>query len=221
MALNKQNIHIAFNKGIDTGHDPKSVIPSKFTRLENLEQDGIDSVRQRPGYTKATLTNFSPNPAIANVRRLMALGAEVLLEADSGLHALLANRSVSRDIVTSGSIRRTFERAQVDYRDAVSTPVSVIHADAAEATTSTSTVECYVWVSTLAAGSTNLHYRLIDRTTNEVVQEGIVAIGGGGDMPLNPRVVCRESSGVSIFYIYYAWLTGGVYSLKMKSLTVN
>lgn len=222
MALRKQSFDIRFNKGVDGGHDPKTVIPSKFLRLDNLEWDRTDSVRQRPGYTKQTITALSPSPSIVNVRRLHALGEEVLLEADTGLHAFLQNRTVGRNGETGSTpgagLQRTFERMQVDYRDIAESQQDMSEVDAAVA--DPSRLECWVWTEpTRASTDKSVYYRVIDSVTRAVVQTGPVH-ATSGDIAQRPRVVVYNSAGVSKFYIYYMLTTGGATDLKMKSLTI-
>lgn len=219
MALNKQNFDIRFNKGVDGGHDSKTVIPSKFLRMDNLEWDRTDTVRQRPGYTKQTITALSPAPAIVNVRRLHALGEEVLLEADTGLHAFLQNATVARNGVTGASFNeRTFERAQVDYRDVAESQQDMSEVDAAVA--NPSRLECWVWTEPkVNSTDKSVYYRVIDSLTRAVVQSGTVH-SVTNDIAQRPRVVVRDNAGVSKFYIYYMVTSGGATDLKMKALTI-
>jgi len=221
MALVKQLFDIKFTQGAETGRDPKTVIPSKFQRLENLEWDRLDTVRQRPGYTKQTITALSPAPTVTNIRRLHALGEEVLLEADTGLHAFLQNRTVARNGVTGvSSSERTFERAQVDYKDIAESQQDMREVDAAVA--DPSRLECWVWVEPkVNSTDQSVYYRVIDSVTRGIVQSGAVHGGfGGGDIARRPRVVVRNNAGISTFYIYYMLTSGGVTRLKMKSLTI-
>jgi len=222
VALRKQNFDIRFNKGVDTGHDSKTVIPSKFLRLENLEWDRTNSVRQRPGYTKQTITALSPSPTIVNVRRLHALGEEVLLEADTGLHAFLQNRTTARNgetgSVPGSGLQRTFERAQVDYRDIAESQEDMREVDAAVA--DPSRLECWVWTEPKRNSTDkSVFYRVIDSVTRAVVQDGPVH-AVVNDIAQRPRVVVRNSAGISKFYIYYMVTSGGTTDLKMKSLTI-
>ena len=224
MALNKQNFDIRFNQGAETGRNPKTVIPSKFLRMDNLEWSSetaprTDSVRQRPGYTKQTITALSPAPAVVNVRRLHALGEEVLLEADTGLHAFLQNATVARNGVTGVSAyERTFERAQVDYKDVAESQQDMSEVDAAVA--DPSRLECWVWVEPkVNSTDKSVYYRVIDSVTRGVVQSGTV-YSSTNDIAQRPRVVVRNSAGASKFYIYYMLTTGGVTDLCMKSLSI-
>lgn len=222
MALRKQNFDIRFNKGVDGGHDSKTVIPSKFLRLDNLEWDRTDTVRQRPGYTKQTITAHTGSPSVSNARRLHALGEELLLESDNGLHAFLQNRTVGRNgetgAVPGSGNQRTFERAQVDYRDVAESQQDMSEVDAAVA--DPSRLECWVWTEpTRASTDKSVYYRVVDSVTRAVVQEGPVH-ATSGDIAQRGRVVVRNNAGVSKFYIYYMLTSGGATNLKLRVLTV-
>ncbi len=205
MPLNEQKIFLNFNKGVDTGRDPKTVIPSKFTKLDNLEWDKFDTVRQRPGYTRATITAHTGSATVANVRQLHVLGAELLLEAASGFHAFAQNITVSRDgrDGTSSSDIKQFERGQIDFTQVSSSQRSVIELDAAAA--SPSGVECWVWAEDPSmGGGTLLWYQVLDGKTRAILQEGQLAGTIGSVSAVTPRVLVRNNAGASRFYIYYS-----------------
>jgi hypothetical protein len=218
--LTPQVVEIRFNKGSDTGHNSKTVIPSKFTRLENLEWDKTDTVVQRPGFANQTTTAHTGSPAIVNVRRLHALGEEILLEADTGLHSFLQDRTVSRNTLAANLEQRTFERAQVDYVDIAESQQDQSECDAAVA--DPSRLECWVWVEPYRnSTSKGVYYRIIDSTSRAVVQSGTV-YSTAGDIAQRPRVVVRNGAGgqPSTFYIYYMLTAAGVTDLCVKSISV-
>lgn len=210
MSLQKKPVDITFTRGADTGHDGKLVIPSKFTRVENLEVDRVNSLRQRPGFTSRTLTAIAgANPS--TIRRLSALGDEVLIESNSGAQALLANRTVNRNVMdptTSVPVDHAFERGGIEYTPVASSAQAQIYCDAAREAVH-NRYECYAWCE-LVPNSLVLavHYKVIDFITNAVVLEGVVA-GAAGAATANPRVVVRNQTDAT-FYIYHAVPTAGV-----------
>ena len=219
MALQEQKFTVRFDKGVDGGRDPKLVIPSKFSKLDNLEWDKTSTVVQRPGFTQQTLTAHTGSPGIVNIRRLHALGEEMLLEADTGLHSLLQGKTVSRNTTNTASLaQRTLERAQVDYVDIAESQQDQSEVDAAVA--DPSRLECWVWVESYRNSTAKgVYYRVIDSATRTVVQSGTVH-SSASDIAVSPRVVVRDRLGASTFYIYYMLTSGGSTRLKMKSLSV-
>lgn len=57
MALNKTNINIAFNQGVDTKTDPKQVVPGKLVRLENAQFTAPGKFIKRNGYANLGTVN--------------------------------------------------------------------------------------------------------------------------------------------------------------------
>ena len=226
MALQKQTLHLDFTKGVDTGRDPKSVIPSKLSRLENMEWGIPGELVQRPGFTAATITEHTGSPAVSNIRRLSTFGEEVLLESDTGLHAFAQNRVISRDPpIAGGALLKTFERAEVRYRDVASSQQDQFGFDAAVA--SPSGLECWVWTEDMVENSTKraVFYRVVDSASRATVQEGVVSVDSTlVGKAFNPRVVVQNSTALSSkFFIYYAQLdvaTGTVTNVAMRSLTI-
>ncbi len=225
--LNKQNVFLSFNKGVDTSTDEKLVIPTKFKTLDNLELDKKTTFRQRPGYTKETVTAQTVAsgvaPGIVNVRQLHALGEDILLEADSGFHSFLQDHTVTRDQINANSKQKTFERAQVDYRNIAESQQNQTEVDAACAA-SASGLECWVWTEEKkrTVGPVKaVYYRIIDSATRTIVQGGQVAMSVAASIS-SPRVVVRTSAGASSFYVYYKWriLATGVTTIRQKTLTV-
>ncbi len=216
MALNKQNFFVNFAKGVDSGRDPKTVIPSKFTKLDNLEWDKFQTVRQRPGYSAATITAHTGSSAVLNIRQLHTLGAELLLEAQSGFHAFAQDHTVNRDTVdgTTTDLKQ-LERGQIDYTPVANGQRPVYELDAAAA--SPSGLECWAWAEDFGTGATEIRYQVVDGKTRTVIQEGSVAGAAGSLGAVGPRVLVRNAAGVSKFYIYYRDASDGV---QMKSLTV-
>ncbi len=229
MALRKQNFPLRFTQGIDSANDPKSVIPSKFTGLQNLEWDTADTFRQRPGYTRATLTATGiPVVSVANIKALHDLGSELLIEAASGMHLFLRDRTVSveNDLNDTAGTVRAHERAQVDYVDIgagspmfESSALSQFSFDAAAAGASgASGMECWVW-TTQIAGFNVLFYKVIDRFNNSTVQSG--RLDPGAVDCYNPRVIAVDSAGnATAFMIYFAQRSGGVNTIRMRSMVV-
>ncbi len=225
MPLQKQNVDIKFNQGIDRSLDPKLVIPSKFTRLDNLEFDNVDTVRQRPGYAKSTITAVTGSATVSNIRRLMSLGAEVLLESDAGIHAFAQDHVISRNLVPGllglSVVDKAVERSQVDYNDIASSDLDQFDVDVCIATQSR--LECWVWSELLFSGTDAVvRYKVIDSVTRATVQQGVVASSTGYAF-FSPRVVERYvSGGTSTFYIYYAekLLSNDATVLRMRSLPI-
>lgn len=224
MALNEQKFTIKFSKGVDGGRDPKLVIPSKFSKMDNMEWDKTNTVVQRPGFVAKTLTVQGTTPALYNIRRLHALGEEVLLEADSGMYSFLQDRIATRDDCGGGFIgprTKTFERCQVDYRDITAGQRDQFGFDVCLA--NQSRLECWVWTeSNVATLNTAVMYRVVDSVTQSIVQEGTVYYDNSGvENAFNPRVIERFRTGsTSSFYIYYSRSNGGSQYIKMKSMTI-
>jgi hypothetical protein len=216
MPLQKQNIEITFSKGVDTGTDPKLVIPSKFTRLDDLEFDRLSTARQRPGFTTQTLTAHTGSASVANIRALHVLGEQVLLEARSGLHQFLQDHTISLNGATATPTEKTFERARVDYADLDIPNATSFDAAAANP----SGYECWAWETPNGSSSNPaVFYKIVDRRTNSTVQSGTVdAPGGAGASATNPRVVVRDDGGASTFSIFYTVVIGGVASIRVRTL---
>jgi hypothetical protein len=217
MALNKQLVELRFNKGVDTGTDPKCVIPSKFTTMDNVELNQTDTFLQRPGYTAITISPHTGSPAVAGIRALHTLDEELLIEAGSGMHSAIRERTVSRNGLTGAALHKTFERAQVKYETLNSVGARTA-LDCAVA--SPSGFECYVWREGNLGIGDNLRYVIFDEVSRAEVQSGIVFTNTAGFLATNIRVVVRNSGGGSKFYIYYSVYTGALTSIRMKSITV-
>ncbi len=215
MPLDPQKIFINFSKGVDTGRDPKTGIPSKFTKLDNLEWDKFDTVRQRPGYTRATITAHTGSATVSNVKQLHVLGAEMLLEAASGFHALAQNVTVSKDKLDGSGVAQPLERAQVDFTDVASSLNHQFAFDVAVA--NPSAVECWAWCERDSAATTVVRYQIVDGPTRAILQSGTFS---GTTTAQNPRVLVRNVAGVSKFYIYYANWTSPNGSIYVRSITV-
>ncbi len=216
MPLDPQKLFINFSKGVDSGKDPKTVIPSKFTKLDNLEWDKTQTVRQRPGYTKATITAHNA-VAVANVHQLHVLGAEILLEAQSGFSAFAQDHVTNRDKLNGHPVAQPLERAQVDFTDVTASLANQTNFDAAAA--DPSGLECWAWVEQVPFASSSFNavrYRIVDGKTRAVLQEGLVAGAGSSVDGANPRVLVRNNAGGSRFYIYFSVYThtGPVYSIN-------
>ncbi len=223
MALDKRNLFINFSGGVDSGRDPKTVIPSKFTKLDDLEFDRLQTMRQRPGYTKSTITAHTDSTAVSSIQHLHVLGAELILEAASGLHAFAQNRTVNKETRNSFGNVKTFERGRIDYLPVAASSNTQFSVDAA--TASPSGLECWAWNEENTGGKVALYYQIVDSATRAVLQQGLVEgqlTAAAGTEAFEPRVLVRNSAGASTFYIYYSktHTVGAVLSLEMKSIAV-
>ncbi len=233
MSLRRKNFPITFTRGVDTGTDPKIVIPSKFTRLENMEQDRLNSFRQRPGYTEATITAAgSPAVNVSNIKALHNLGSEMILEDAGGMHLFLRDRVVSLEgpLNSSSGTVRAHERAQVDYVDVGAggpaldylgvNGYSYLAFDAAASSTGVPGLECWVWSIMDKSGFVSLNYKVIDRYSNSVVQEGPLV---SGTDCYHPRVLAVDDVGAGsvAFQVYYMISTGGGTTIRMRSIVSN
>lgn len=196
MALQKKVVDITFTKGVDTGRDPKLVIPTKFTRVENLETDRLNTLRQRPGFTAKTLTALGTY-SVTGLRRLVALGDELLTESFGGLHSLTAARAVDRNRTSQAYTEpgRAFERGGITFEDIAESQQLQLQCDMARETVF-NRYECHAWAEYIPNTSTlQVFYRVIDTTTNTRVIDGLL---GNGYLP---RVVCKNAG--TQFQIYY------------------
>ncbi len=218
--LNKQNLFVNFNKGVDSGRDPKTVIPSKFTKLDNLEWDKTQNVVQRPGFTKATLTAHTNSTTVSNIKQLHNLGAELILEAVTGFHAFEQNRTISRDLIDNyGSFTpQPIDRMRLDVTDVTASGVNQYNFDAA--TADPSGLECWAWEEYSAVAVNKIvRYQIVDGKTRGILQSGIVQ-GSSSVAAMNPRVVVRNSGGASTFYIYFVTVQAGTYDIERCSIAV-
>ncbi len=215
---------VKFDNGVDTNTDPKTVIPSKFTKLDNMEWAKSTSVSQRPGYTAQTIAPIGLAGSLAGCRQLHDLGAELVLEAASGFVAYAQGCIASRDAASGFSIAgfsypKVLERARVDVVD-VTASVSNQHSPDATAA-SPSGVECWVWTEVSNLNSTtNTFYRVIDGATRTILKEGPLH-PSTTDLSYNARVIVRNVAGASRFYIYYSTsLAGPLSEIRMRTLDI-
>lgn len=190
MALDTQDIDIDFSNGLDTSGDPRTTVPSKVTRAENVEFVSGNTWRQRPGTTQLTLTAVGTSPSVSGIKKLHAFEDEALIEASSGLHAYNSYGTVARDD------SRVWERMRMSVREPIASALSATEIDVAYR----SGIECWVWTEfDNVAGYNSIFYRTYDATTGSVLTQGMVHVGSGGAAVSHPRVVAVASA----FYIYY------------------
>lgn len=210
MSLKKVPVEITFTKGADTGHDSKLVIPNKFTRVENLEVDRINSLRSRPGFTSHTLT-APEGDAVVGPKRLFALGAELMIESTTGLHALQPNRTINRnpmDVSSAGSVplSRVYERGGSTL-EAIheGAPGTIVHSgEPFNASCARESVrgryECYAWVELNSGSLFEVHVKLYDFVAGSTIHQ--IKLTLPGQNAANPRVVVRNSTNAT-FFVYY------------------
>lgn len=243
MSLQKQVINIPLAQSLDTASDSKSVIPTKATTLQNWDLDGSNTLRMRPGYTTqaAASSGRAYDPAggdytggtPTSFKRLFALGSELLAESNVGLLAFHPTSTTSSAWVSrngpnfnttfNANGRRDFERGRAAWRtaaekrgSAVSLAQTISQYDVARDTTTG--LECWAWTEETSSGVARAYYRIIDSSTGEQVQGG--PLNTTLTSCFNPRVILK-TSGTPAFYIYYVGQSGGTYTIRLASISLN
>lgn len=203
MALDTQDIDIDFSNGLDTSADPRTVIPSKVTRAENVEFVSGNTWRQRPGTTQLTLTAVGSSPSVSGIKKLHTLESEALIEASSGLHGYNSFGTVARDDY------RVWERMRMQVREPIASALTAGEIDVAYR----NGIECWVWTEyDNTVGYNSIFYRTYDATNGSVLTQGMVHVGIAGGVS-NPRVVAVANA----FYIYYIYTD----EIVMRSIDIT
>lgn len=220
MALNKTLVPLNFSTSLDKSKDEKLAIPSKFNRLENLEFDRLNTIRQRGGTTNTDISHSPNSPD--NIRKLHMFGNELLIEAANNFYSLLPAGSTPLAANTSFGNEQAFERTTSSIRDIaagngdVSVGMSVAYSVPNQ-------MECWSWAQKPAFDGTSssgtLMYKLVDTANNVVVSRGVLETAS--DAAAFPTVIARTSGTTTIFYIYYLRTNGTNLDLCLKSVAVT
>lgn len=214
MALQKQTLAVQFQKGVDNADDGKLVISSRFTKLDNLEWRGKNTIRQRPGFTKQPLTPRTGSPAIVDCKRLLALGAEVLLESSAGLSAFVELGTTSRNMLsTTNSIGGAeFERLAQTSLDTIVAADSTTHETDAAAIDGW---ECWAYGRAEPGGTTHVYVKVLNVTSREELFEQ--EVNPAAASASGCRVLAYTQAGVSYFRVY--WFDGADVQVASSSWT--
>ena len=201
MPLVKQNLQLTFSKGLDHAVDAKCVISSRFKTLDNLEWRDRDTVRQRPGYTAATLTAQTVyDRALTAPRRLGAFRDTLVVEGTSGFHRLnsgVGSSSVppSNGYVASAvAVAPVFERASLRVTEVGGSQMDqetqdvAVHGD----------LELFLWTETdPATGGNGYQYLIRNRVTGAIITQPLY----NSTTCRFPRVVSRTAGFVIVLMI--------------------
>jgi len=93
MALQKQQIPIVFQGGIDSKHDKKTVIPTRVALLNNAVFDDANTVVLRAGLEVVPTTTIGLGAAIGTPYRMFPHLNRAVVESSAGAHRLHGNTS--------------------------------------------------------------------------------------------------------------------------------
>lgn len=161
MALQKQNININFDSGLDTKRDPWQLQSGKFLALSNSVFQKGGQLQKRNGYGLLPSVSNSPSFLSTYVGNLVALGTNLqVLSQDT-------NTWISR-----GSIQPVVP----SVIQAVRASLQISATDAAVAPNG---LACCVFVDS----SSNVYYQVIDSVTGQIIVSQITITGAN-----SPRV---------------------------------
>lgn len=219
MALNKVAVPLNFSTSVDKSEDSKLEQPAKFSQLQNLEFDRINTVRQRGGLTDTDISHSPQSPD--TIRRLHAFNDDVLIEASDNFYNLLPVGSTPLAPQTAYGNTRTFERTTSDLRDITSGSIEVSGA-VGLAYSVPNKIECWAWAQIPAFSdnsSGTLMYKLVDTVNGVTVAQGVLEpTANAAGLPV---VVARTVVNTTAFYIYYLRENGANFDLCMKSVSVT
>lgn len=162
MALVKQNIPVAFGKGIDTKVDPKQQLLTTFRQARNVTYETIFSVRKRNGYRRIQLQTTDAQ-LIDGAQKLTRFKDELNVFADNTLYSM------------TGSTEKLTEKGRV--YSVFPTSVPVLNGAYSHTTCDVTVVEgfeCYAYSN----ANDEIRYSVRDSTNNTLLTSNTL-VGAG------------------------------------------
>lgn len=201
MALNKTNVQIPVESGLDTKIDPKQQSLGTLRVAENIVYETDKLIRKRNGYDNVAIEDILGN-TIQDVQVLTKFKEELIALTKTGLHSY---SGVYEKFVEKGSIYAT----SVDTRKVVKNSNEQTKAFSV----TTNNFDVYAWKDS----SGGVRYSVQDRLNNNfIVADDLVSAAGD-----NPKIA------VSNNYVYIFYNIGNViyfkkfFILEPKTLTAE
>lgn len=168
MPLQKQNLPITLNKGVDTKTDDKQSVPGSLVVLENGLFETINEIRKRPGNEVLPVDILNSTDRLDSGVTLSAYKNELLQTDGTALYSF------------TESAQRWDNKGTIVHVDMERTPVSLSESPQNDSTINTNPdtayhpigVTCHVW-DHVGSGS-QISYSVIDYETKERIVDNVL-----------------------------------------------
>jgi hypothetical protein len=182
MALNKQQVSVNFQKGLDTKSDPWQVPIGNFLELENSIFTKQGLLQKRNGFKQiATINDSSVSSLTIYNNELTAVG-----------QSLYAYNQPNEEFINKG----TFYPVKVNTKQLIANSSDLHQIDAI---TSPNGLTCVVWWESINPNIHNLKYAVFDATSGQSLINATDIVPSAGTVSGTPKVFYFNNNFVVIF----------------------